>query len=72
MICLRNVAKSSCGDRKTQLLMEIVKEILKKCCENASSGDRKTQKIMEIAMPALKPYFTPSERSGDVFSWDPL
>ena len=30
------------------------------------------QKIMEIAMPAFKPYLTPSERSGDVFSWDPL
>ena len=30
------------------------------------------QKIMEIAMPAFKPYLTPLERSGDVFSWDPL
>ena len=30
------------------------------------------QKIKEIAMPAFKPYLTPSERSNDVFSWDPL
>ena len=30
------------------------------------------QKIMEIAMPAFKPYLTPLERSGDVFSWNPL
>ena len=30
------------------------------------------QKIMEVAMPAFKPYLTPSERSGDIFSWDPL
>ena len=30
------------------------------------------QKIMEIAMPAFKPYLTPLERSGDIFSWDPL
>ncbi|MFV0298896.1 MAG: SDR family oxidoreductase, partial [Hyphomicrobiaceae bacterium] len=29
------------------------------------------QKIAEIALPAMRSHFTPNERSGDVFSWDP-
>jgi len=29
------------------------------------------EKIAEIALPAMKSAFTPLERSGDVFSWDP-
>jgi hypothetical protein len=29
------------------------------------------QKIAEIALPAMRPHFTPNERSADVFSWDP-
>jgi hypothetical protein len=28
--------------------------------------------IAEHALPALKPAFVPLERSGDVFSWDPV
>jgi len=30
------------------------------------------ESIAEIALPALKPSFTPLDRSGDVFSWDPV
>lgn len=30
------------------------------------------EKIAEIALPAMKGAFTPLERSGDVFSWDPV
>jgi len=30
------------------------------------------QSIAEHAMPALKPSFFDLERSGDVFSWDPV
>jgi NAD(P)-dependent dehydrogenase (short-subunit alcohol dehydrogenase family) len=29
------------------------------------------QRIAEIALPAIRSSFTPNERSGDVFSWDP-
>ena len=29
------------------------------------------QRIADIALPALRSSFTPNERSGDVFSWDP-
>jgi hypothetical protein len=28
--------------------------------------------IEEYALPALKPDFSPLERSGDVFCWDPV
>jgi hypothetical protein len=28
-------------------------------------------KIAAVALPAMKSHFTPNERSGDVFSWDP-
>ena len=28
--------------------------------------------IAELALPALKPSFMPLDRSGDLFSWDPL
>jgi len=28
--------------------------------------------IAEYALPALKSSFAPLDRSGDVFSWDPL
>ena len=37
-----------------------------------NSAGWNAHKIKEVAMPAFKPYLTPSERSGDVFSWDPL
>ena len=30
------------------------------------------EQIAEIALPALKPSFMPLDRSGDVFSWDPV
>ena len=30
------------------------------------------EKIAEIALPALRANFVPMERSGDVFSWDPV
>ena len=30
------------------------------------------EKIAEIALPAMKSAFTPLDRSGDVFSWDPV
>ena len=30
------------------------------------------EQIAEIALPALKPSFMPLDRSGDVFSWDPI
>ncbi|MCC6474421.1 MAG: SDR family oxidoreductase [Burkholderiales bacterium] len=30
------------------------------------------QSIAEVALPALRPAFTPLERTSDVFSWDPL
>ena len=30
------------------------------------------EKIAEIALPAMRTAFTPLERSGDVFSWDPV
>ncbi len=30
------------------------------------------KKIKDVAMPAFKPFLTPLERSGDIFSWDPL
>ena len=30
------------------------------------------EKIAEIALPAFRSGFTPMERSGDVFSWDPV
>lgn len=30
------------------------------------------EKIAEVALPALRSSFTPLERSGDVFSWDPV
>lgn len=30
------------------------------------------EKIAEVALPALRASFTPLERSGDVFSWDPV
>ncbi len=30
------------------------------------------EKIAEIALPAMRSAFTPLERSGDVFSWDPV
>ncbi len=30
------------------------------------------EEIAEIALPALKPSFMPLDRSGDVFSWDPV
>ncbi len=29
------------------------------------------QRIAELALPAMRPSFTPLERSADVFSWDP-
>ena len=30
------------------------------------------EKIAEVALPALRANFVPMERSGDVFSWDPI
>ena len=30
------------------------------------------EEIANIALPALKPSFMPLDRSGDVFSWDPV
>jgi len=30
------------------------------------------EQVAEIALPALKPSFMPLDRSGDVFSWDPV
>ncbi|MCS6891678.1 MAG: SDR family oxidoreductase [Rhodovarius sp.] len=37
-----------------------------------SEGGWTPEKIAEVALPALRPSFVPLERSGDVFSWDPV
>ncbi len=37
-----------------------------------SSGGWTPEAIAEVALPALRAHFVPLERSGDVFSWDPV
>ncbi|TCI00344.1 SDR family NAD(P)-dependent oxidoreductase [Roseococcus sp. SYP-B2431] len=37
-----------------------------------SDGGWTPEKIAEIALPAFRSGFVPMERSGDVFSWDPI
>jgi len=37
-----------------------------------SEGGWTPEKIAEIALPAFRASFTPLDRSGDVFSWDPV
>ena len=57
------------GVRKNEIFLFSQPRVIR----SAHNGDGWTpQSIAEVAMPAMKPSFFKLDRSGDLFTWDPI
>ena len=66
------ILKIKSDSKKNDLIKELEKKLSITIKSIHSSEGWNAKKIAERGLPVFKSALTPNERSGDIFSWDPI